>query len=215
MISNERPGAALTFFNRIFDHSRELISTFPLTTEPAAMDYISGILEDAVRSGRRSSPFSNPDVEVAKAQRSNAGGPVGLNTVGLLLDRMSILAVKAWNLEYRANAPEKAEELRASQVAELVEALASSRPGHSSVNNKLTSHRTDVEAVDFAAACYNLVTTNLLLWEAQEILYNHDIASLPSDELRKYIQFFSTHNLSRNVSIEAIDRLYWTAVEVN
>ncbi len=134
---------------------------------------------------------------------AGTGHAVGLNTVGMLLDRLSILAIKSWNLEQRAKSPQKARELRQTQVAELVEALADSRPGHSSINNKLTSHRTDVAAADFAQAVCNLVTTNLLLWEAQEILYNHDMSALPDDELRKYIQFFSRHNLKRNVSIEA------------
>jgi hypothetical protein len=59
------------------------------------------------------------------------------------------------------------------------------------------------------------VTTNLLLWEAQEILYNHDISALPDDELRKYILFFSRHNLKRNVSIEASDRLYWASMRAS
>jgi hypothetical protein len=133
----------------------------------------------------------------------------------MLLDRLSILAIKTWNLEQRAKAPEKARALRETQIAELVEALAGSRPGHSSINNKLTSHRTDVDAADFAEACTNLVTTNLLLWEAQEILYNHDMSALPDDELRKYIQFFSRHNLKRNVSIEASDRLYWVGARAS
>ncbi len=52
-----------------------------------------------------------------------------------------------------------------------------------------------------------------MLWEAQEILYNHDISVLPSEELRKYIHFFSKHNLARNVSIEASDSLYWAALQ--
>jgi hypothetical protein len=181
------------------------------------MDYISGVLEPAVDEARTSHSFANPGRalarERAKALAPDAGRAVGLNTVGMLLDRLSILAIKTWNLEKRANAPQKARELRATQIAELVEALAASYPGHSSINNKLTSHRTDVAAADFAQACYNLVTTNLLLWEAQEILYNHDISVLPADELRKYIQFFSRHNLKRNVSIEASDRLYWAGVQ--
>jgi hypothetical protein len=201
----------LEYFNRLFDHARDLIAGFPLTTEPAAMDYIAGTLEDAVGAERARSFFANPPIDgAATYDRAVA---VGLNTVGMLLDRLSILAIKSWNLEHRANAPEKARDLRATQVAELIEALAEARPGHSSINNKLTSHRTDDTATDFATACYNLVTTNLLLWEAQEVLYNHDIAVLPADELRKYIQFFSKHNLSRNVSIEASDRLYWAALQ--
>ncbi|HEX4117315.1 MAG TPA: hypothetical protein VHX99_00815 [Rhizomicrobium sp.] len=211
----EARSAALTFFDDLFDAAQALVARFPLTIEPPTMDYISGVLEPAADTARASQPFANPGASLARERAQEAAGTghaVGLNTVGMLLDRLSILAIKSWNLEQRAKAPEKARELRRTQIAELVEALAASRPGHSSINNKLTSHRTDVEARDFAEACTNLVITNLLLWEAQEILYNHDMSALPDDELRKYIQFFSRHNLKRNVSIEASDRLYWAGV---
>ena len=181
------------------------------------MDYISSVLQPVVAQKRLESLFQVPGVMVAQ-DREDAGvfrpgdHVVGLNTVGMLLDRMSILAIKAWNLEHRSNLPDSAEQMERTQVAELVQALADARPGHSSTNNKLTSHSMDAAAETFPSACYDLVTTNLLLWEAQEILYNHDIAALPSEELRRYIQFFSKHNLARNVSIEAADRLYWTAI---
>ena len=213
--NDETRSAAPAFFDELFDAARTLISRFPLTIEPPTMDYISGVLEPAAEAARASHPFSNPGNALARERAqavAGAGRAVGLNTVGMLLDRLSIMAIKTWNLEQRAKAPEKARALRETQIAELIEALESSRPGHSSINNKLTSHRTDVDAADFAEACTNLVTTNLLLWEAQEILYNHDMSALPDDELRKYIQFFSRHNLKRNVSIEASDRLYWTGV---
>jgi hypothetical protein len=205
--------ASRDFFDRLFDTSRELISAFPLTQGPAEMDYIATELESAVVAKRSTNPFQNPNVKIGSADPQSEKTAVGLNTVGMLLDRMSILAIKVWNLDHRAGKPNQAEHLRNTQVAELVEALAAARPGHSSINNKLTSHKTSIDNTDFASASYNLVTTNLLLWEAQEILYNHDIAVLPAEELRKYIQFFSKHNLSRNVSIEASDRLYWAAVQ--
>lgn len=217
-LNNETRSAALTFFDELFDAARTLVSRFPLSIEPPTMDYISSVLEPAAEAARASRPFGNPGKALARERAQAAAGEghaVGLNTVGMLLDRLSILAIKTWNLEQRAKAPEKAHALRETQIAELVEALAASRPGHSSINNKLTSHRADVAACDFAEACYNLVTTNLLLWEAQEILYNHDMSALPDDELRKYIQFFSRHNLKRNVSIEASDRLYWAGVRAS
>jgi hypothetical protein len=214
-IAPETRSASLTFFDDLFDAAQALVARFPLTIAPPTMDYISGVLEPAADTARASQPFANPGASLVRErgqETAGAGHAVGLNTVGMLLDRLSILAIKSWNLEQRAKAPEKARELRRTQIAELVEALAASRPGHSSINNKLTSHRTDVGAADFAEACTNLVTTNLLLWEAQEILYNHDMSALPDDELRKYIQFFSRHNLKRNVSIEASDRLFWAGV---
>ena len=214
----DQPNLARDYFDALFDAARALIARFPLSIEPPTMDFIAATLEPVADKERAARPFANPGRDVARAREQAgafAGGnrAVGLNTVGMLLDRLSILAIKSWNLEHRAKAPQKAKELRDGQVAELIEALAASTPGHSSINNKITSHKTDVAAADFATACFNLVTTNLLLWEAQEILYNHDMDALPDSELRKYIQFFSRHNLKRNVSIEASDRLYWAGLQ--
>jgi hypothetical protein len=56
-----------------------------------------------------------------------------------------------------------------------------------------------------------LLTTNLQLWEAQEVLYLRDIASLSCDEIRGYVDFFSRGNIRRNAFIEAVDKMYWTA----
>ena len=217
---NTETNLARDYFDGLFDGARALIARFPLTTEPPTMDYIAGTLEPVAEKERASRPFANPSAAVAREREQDgafagARHAVGLNTVGMLLDRLSILAIKTWNLEHRAKAPAKAKDLRDTQVAELIEALAASTPGHSSINNKITSHKTDVAAADFAQACANLVMTNLLLWEAQEILYNHDMDALPDTELRKYIQFFSRHNLKRNVSIEASDRLYWTGLKAS
>jgi hypothetical protein len=118
--------AALAFFDELFDAAQALISRFPLTTEPPAMDYISGVLGPAAEAARASRLFANPgealarEREQAGALAPDGGRAVGLNTVGMLLDRLSILAIKTWNLEQRAKAPERARELRQTQIAELV-----------------------------------------------------------------------------------------------
>lgn len=202
--------AGVSFFQSLFDRSVALVSRFPLTREPATMGYITGTLEPAALEGRASQPFADPTPEAAAGRRDDVA--VGMNTTGMLLDRLSILAVKHWNLEHRAGAPDKARVLVDTQVAELIEALAAAQPGQSSINNKMTNRTVDAAAHHFADAYYGLASTNLLLWEAQEILYNHDILALPAEELRAYIDFFSRGNIARNVYIQATDETYWQAV---
>ena len=99
--------------------------------------------------------------------------------MGMLLDRMSILAIKQWNMVHRARQLELAQELIRSQVEEIVWALATALPGQSSVNNKMTRllHGRKVVS-DFSTAYGGLLLTNTALWEAQEVLYNHDISAL-------------------------------------
>jgi len=205
-----QPRAA--FFERLFRDSLEVVASFPLTVEPPRMAYISEVLAPAADKTRSRNPFDQPEAGKPDQGQQAAAAATGLNTVGMLLDRLSILAVKHWNLRERRGEAAQATELEATQVAELVEALASARPGHSSINNKMTSRTVDAGAADFASAYFGLLTTNLLLWEAQEILYNHDILSLPCEELRAYIEFFSRGNLSRNVYIESSDALYWRSL---
>lgn len=205
--------AALAFFTDLFEESVGVVSSLPLTVEPVLMGYITGTLEPAVEAARAASPFAAPAPASAQADGGEAAPSPGLNTVGMLLDRLSILSIKSWNLVHRKRSPEGAAELRAGQIEELIGALAQARPGHSSINNKMTSRRVEVAAATFPQAYQGLLTTNLLLWEAQEILYNHDILALPCEELRAYIDFFSRGNLSRNIYIESSDQQYWRAVE--
>jgi hypothetical protein len=196
----------LDYFRELFARSLRLIEQFPLTITPPRMNHITGVLEPSARAAQVAAPFSPPPaIEAAE----HDGTTVGLNTVGMLLDRLSILAVKHWNLVNRRGDPAKAKELIETQVEELVRALTAARPGFSSLNNKMTNRRVEAAAVDFPEAYSGLLSTNLLLWEAQEILYNHDITMLPCEELRAYIDFFSRGNLQRNVFIESSDSLFW------
>ncbi len=201
-----------SFFYHLFEQSLEVIDRFPLTIKPAAMEHITGVLEPAVAADRASNPFVDPSAATAADSRDDVA--IGMNTIGMLLDRLSILAMKHWNLVNRAKTPDKIESMLEPQVRELVEALAQSRRGQSSVNNKMTSRTADVAIDGFASAYFGLLTTNMLLWEAQEILYNHDIYALPSEELRAYIDFFSRGNIVRNAYIQATDVHYWSAVEM-
>ncbi|MHB8284172.1 MAG: hypothetical protein ACYDD1_05800, partial [Caulobacteraceae bacterium] len=204
------------YFRQLFEASLALAGQMPLTLEPAPMAHVTDVLEPAVERARTSSPFVAPDRSVLAAHvtaLNEAAGPAtGLNTVGLMLDRLSILAAKHWNLTHRSNKPEAATELERTQIAELATALAEARPGHSSINNKMTNRQVQASSANFTEAYYGLFTTNLLLWEAQEVLYNHDIAALPCEELRAYIDFFSRGNLARNKFIQSSDELFWDAV---
>lgn len=198
------------FFRHLFDLSLAVIERFPITLGPSTMEHITATLEPSVIASRSENPFTAPTTAAVSSSRSDIA--VGMNTVGMLLDRLSILAMKHWNTVHRARAPDKAELLVDTQVVELIAALAESRPGQSSVNNKMTIRKVDVVVDDFPGAYYGLLTTNMLLWEAQEILYNHDISILPCEELRAYIDFFSRGNIARNEYIQAADVLFWTAV---
>jgi len=134
----------------------------------------------------------------------------GLNTVGMLTDRFTILLIKEWSLRHKGNAsPVKADELFRTQTTDIIAALAKAQPGSSALNSKITSIKSSVTAVDWAEAFWGLLTTNLLMWESQEMLYIKDIGQAPYQELRDYISWFSFSNIQRNVFIEFCEKRYW------
>jgi hypothetical protein len=200
------------YFGGLFLWSADLIMAVPLTRAPPLMDHIVAVLRPIALSAEGNRMLAEPDAAIAGWRAQPASdSPVGLNTVGLLLDRLSILAIKHWNLIHRAGDASRAADLQRGPVQEIVEALAAAQPGHASYNSKITVHGARPAAASFVAAYRGLLVTNLLLWEAQEVLYNHDLAQLPDSELRAYVSFFSENNLTRNGFMEDADRLFWAA----
>jgi len=197
------------FFRHLFEQSQAVIAAYPITVQAAGMDQVTGVLEPAVAEGIRARPFQHLVPPAAREDDDAVSRPAGLNTIGMLLDRLSILTMKHWNLIHRSGSEDRARDLVDGQIEELIQALADAQRGQSSVNNKITTRKVDAVINDFGDAYYGLLTTNMLLWESQEILYNHDISTLPCEELRAYIDFFSRGNILRNVYIQASDETYW------
>lgn len=135
---------------------------------------------------------------------------VGLNSIGMLSDRLSILIIKEWCLRNKTNPNGvKADDLYQTQTMDIIHALARASPGSSSMNTKLTHHKSNVTANSWEEAFYGLLATNILNWESQEVLYIKDIKSLPCEELRGYIAWFSFGNIQRNEYIQYCEELYW------
>jgi hypothetical protein len=135
---------------------------------------------------------------------------VGLNSIGMLADRFTILIIKEWCLRNKGSQnPDKATELFEKQTLDIIEAMAHSRPGNSAMNSKITHIKGDAVANKWEEAFYGLLTTNLVLWESQEILYIRDIQELPAEELRSYIKWFSYGNMRRNEYIQLCEEFYW------
>lgn len=135
---------------------------------------------------------------------------VGLNSIGMLSDRLSILIIKEWCLRNKTTSNlTKANDLYQTHTMDIIYALASAKPGSSSMNTKITDRKSNVIANSWEEAFYGLFSTNIVNWESQEILYIKDIKSLPCEELRNYIDWFSFGNIQRNEYIQYCEKLYW------
>lgn len=205
----------VAYFEALVDYGRGLLGRLPIPLVPEPLAYTLDLLKPVVDDARvrevetlavimRPSPILPEDAATRSA---------GLNTVGLLLDRLTINVVKEWSLRHKAvPKPDAADAFARTQTREIVVALSQAVPGNSSVNTKITRLSARADASTWEAAFYGLLTTNLLLWESQEVLYIRDIAELPPEELRDYIKWFAWGNILRNEYIQACDVLYWTDI---
>ena len=131
---------------------------------------------------------------------------IGLNTIGMLADRLSILCIKLYmNSENILTA----ERLSDNQIIDIERALTVAKAGTSSTFNKMTIMQDTYMPRSFSEAVMRLAATNLLLWLAQDVLYLRGPESLPDEELRKYIIYFAEKNIARNKMIALSNNLFW------
>lgn len=201
------------YFTQLARQSTGFLDTLPIEKTPQPLAYALEALAPAIEKMKstgvqqiRCLNRPTPSTQM----RSDAG--IGLNTVGMLTDRFTILLIKEWSLRHKGNPPNpaKADELFQTQTLDIIAALAKAQPGSSALNSKITSIKSAVTAADWAEAFWGLLTTNLLMWESQEMLYIKDISQAPYQELRDYISWFSFSNIQRNVFIEFCEKRYWS-----
>ena len=196
----------------VVDYGNGLLDRLPLQAEPQPLDATLHKLAPLLQAmeGEEVVVLSALNKPPALPPQENVMG-VGLNSVGMLCDRLSILIIKEWCLCNKgAHSQAKAGALRREQTLDIVEALCQARPGNSAMNTKITSQPVEATAHSWPQAFYKLLGTNLLLWEAQEVLYIRDIGALPCEELRAYIAYFSSGNLRRNEFMQKCEEFYWS-----
>lgn len=200
------------YFLKLYVYASDLFGALPIEKTPQPLDYSLNKLRPAIDelkqnelsklSALRGETQLNhiPD-ESLQAQ--------GLNTIGMLMDRFTILLIKEWCLRNKTSNAAKAEEIHSTQTLDIIEALAECKPGSSSMNTKITNIKTNASATSWEEAFYGLLTINLILWESQEVLYIKDISILPCDELRDYLKWFSWGNMIRNEFIQLCEEYFW------
>lgn len=132
---------------------------------------------------------------------------VGMNSIGLLCDRLTILCLKINSLEKKKN--KKSLLNTNSEIKNIILALTKAGKIEDLNYKKITNLRFDIKSKSFNECYFDLLTINLLLWESQEVLYNKNIHKINSKELRRYIIFFSELNIKRNLLITKVERYYW------
>lgn len=198
------------YFRALFQESVDIIGRLPVLREAQPIRYVAEMLEPAALAARpeeaarlRAIPRGAHPVDPEDRRTS------GMNTVGILGDRLSILAIKYWNLLHRHNKPEAAEKIRNVDADQIVRALAEARPGSETLLSKISVLEVDIHDADWAECYYGLIVYNLLMWEAQETMYLTGLDGAEPDELRALIRWASYGNLRRNHFISRGEILYW------
>lgn len=202
------------YFLALATYSKNLLDKLPIEKTPQPLEYSVGMLYDEVKKMKYNEVEKLNQLwsEKIKLNRNENINAIGLNTIGMLTDRFTILLIKEWCLRNKSNNPQKADELFNAQTMDIIQSLANSIPGNSAINSKITNIKTDTKASTWEEAFYGMLTINLVLWESQEVLYIKDISLLPSEELRAYIHWFAHGNMERNVLIELCEKRYWERI---
>ena len=201
----------LAYFLRLARFGGELLDRLALEAEPQPLGYALERIAQELARGTTEAIAAIAALERPGTDRTASNEPgVGLNSIGMLADRFTILMVKEWCLRNKSRRDaDAADRLFQEQTMDIIEALCRARPGNSAMNSKITVRRAEAAARSWAEAFYGLLSVNIVLWEAQEILYIRDIAQLPADDLRAYIRWFSTGNIERNEYIQLCEERYW------
>lgn len=203
------------YFIKLASCGEQLLDQAPIERESQPLEYalqrLAPHLEQAKPEQlRRLKGLHRPAVEAGTSFEIG----VGLNSIGMLTDRFTILIIKGWCLANKGKRDKaRARALYENQTMDIIEAISRARPGHSAMNSKITNIVSDASAVTWEEAFYGLFTTNLLIWESQEMLYVKDIGHAEYDELRSYIKWFSLSNIRRNGYIELCEKSYWAINE--
>jgi hypothetical protein len=198
------------YFAALAEHGGALLGRLPIppAIQPIAATFAT--LRPAIDAARAETVRTWQALPRPAPPAGRAGDPpVGMNGVGILADRLTILICKAHYLRTRYRRPTQADTIEREQIADIVSCLALARPGHAALLEKVSPIAVATAFSGFAAACYDLLGANLLMWETQELLYTRDMEAVPAAELRDYIRFFSQANLLRNRCIAESERLYW------
>lgn len=199
----------LAYFYQLSEYSTGLLNRLPISNEIEPIENTFDRLKPALGTWK-----SNELKQLSQLPRPAPpipfdDQPAGMNTIGILADRLTILVCKEWYLRHRQEKIADADTVLKIQIPDIVRALSLARPGHARLLEKVSSNHSDTIAATFDEAYYGLLGANILMWETQEMLYVRDMESVPAEELRNYIRFFSQANMLRNAFITQSEILYW------
>lgn len=210
--------ASVNYFEQLTMYSQSLLDRLPMKGQTCPLDYLlndlygclAAIKTDETGKIRLLWPCSKEKAVFKNALFEDV--PAGLNTTGMLIDRLTILIIKEWHLR-NGRMSGKSDEIY-PQTKDVIECLTRCTPAKYIINAKITDTKVDVAVTDWEAAYYELLSVNLIIWKSQETLYTKDMEGLPCEDLRAYIRWFSKGNVKRNILIACCETEYWKKIQL-
>lgn len=205
------PPALVDYFVALSAQSRALLDRLPIPHEIQPLATIMTSLRPALEGEAAGVIAGFKALSRPRPPRPEGTPPLppGMNTIGILADRLTILLVKEWCLRHKEGKVQMADDLFQRQTMEIIQVLAATTPGIATLLEKVSSIDTGDAASSWEQAYFGLLSANILMWETQEILYKRNMDALLGEELRDYIRFFSQANMQRNAHIRDCETLYW------
>jgi len=137
------------------------------------------------------------------ATRIKSGTPVelGMNSPGILLDRVTILTVKLLHVV----SPEESAEVRQT-ISEVLSLSTCFRPAKRSLLKKQSGLQVSLES--FEGALLHLAASNLRMWLSQDIFYSDNHWQDYDYNVADLVELWGYENKFRNACIIAIDDWY-------
>jgi len=164
----------------------------------ALLDELQGKIDQLPEYARLKKALSKQEI----LNQGDVKTELGMNTPGLLLDRLSILVCKA----FLSSNPGRG--LADEQIKGVGLALSSSGLSPHNLLEKEqveTAHVKPRKKVQLIDTMIELHFSNIAMWINQDLLYTRDPENASCDRLRDYISFFKKSNSRRNESIAIID----------
>lgn len=196
------------YFDRLARFSYQFLDRLPIPRRPQDIREVLAVLKPSLDQQQSGAVMELAGLDRPPPRRGEPV-PAGMNTVGLLADRLTILCIKAWNVKNKQNDDKAAEYLQHFHIRQIVDCLAVCVPGEKDLLRKVSTLKSGLKLTSWEDSYYGLLAANIIMWEAQEILYMRDLEAAEGEELREYIQWFSRSNIERNECISACEVFYW------
>ncbi len=196
------------YFNKLFNFNKLFLNQLRIRKKPYTIYEIKNSFND--KSSKLYTTFLVKLPKKTKTKKINVKSNIGLNSIGLLSDRLTILSAKYNALKIRQNNFKEAKKLKNIEIRDTIYCLAKAKKTNAFNFKKLIGKQNnDSISANWNESYLKLLITNVTLWEAQEILYLKDLNKVNAKELRNYISLFSKLNINRNILITECENYYW------